>query len=140
MLLSQHQMRSKTKIRHAMACRYINQKMSAIHTFPLQFYILLWGLDLSCPCIFRIDFHAMLRHFMTMKNIYMTINLPFSKGGWGDLNFFLLRHCEKSNQRMVGRHGNPIHTHSHANKLWNDLNFHMIGVVIKILYPSFKIF
>jgi len=42
----QHQTRMKTKIRHAMACRYI---------------------DLSCPWVFRIDPHAAMQHQMTMK-------------------------------------------------------------------------
>jgi hypothetical protein len=37
MLPSQHQMRMKTEIRHAMACRYINQ---AQYIVSLQFYIL----------------------------------------------------------------------------------------------------
>ena len=48
---------------------------------PLQFYNLLHGLDLSCPCIFRIDPHAALQHQMRMKIYTQEPISPFRKGG-----------------------------------------------------------
>ena len=54
--------------------------------------------------IFLIDSHVTFLVPDDIENTYPRFVSPFRKGGKGDLNFYLLRHCE---ERPVGR-GNLI--------------------------------
>ena len=68
---------------------------------PLQFFNLLYGFDLSCPWFFWINVLSD-KQYQLMEKIPISRQIfPFSKGCKGDLNFFLLRHCEERLMRRV---------------------------------------
>ena len=60
----------------------------AQYIVPLHFLIILWGFDLSCPWVFRIDPHATLVAPDDNENTIQKSITPFQKGDKGDLNFF----------------------------------------------------